>query len=230
MSLSSPCSGARPYCSTKRWISSNPAMMRSSRGERPPRASGWAKSSSSARSSSRSRSLIATLILEVNEGSGAFGHPLFPSVRRTDGGEPAALLFEFDGADSQFLRFLRCQNGAFGGNRRRDLLQTVLAHRFGEDGVGFAERIDAVDKVNIQFAHVHRKPAHAVNQRGVGARFSIAAATAKRNLFGLLGQVESGDGVLTHGLPIFLVEFGIFVFDDLAHADLCQLLRHKLFV
>src|ERR1700738_4321599 len=149
MSLSSPYWGARPYCSTKRWISSNPAMMRSSRGERPPCASGWAKSSSSARRSSRSRSLIATLILEANEGSGAFGPPLFPSVRRTDGREPAAFLFEFNGPDSQFLRILRRQAGPFGGNRRRDLLQAVLAHRLGEDGVGFAERIDAVDKINI---------------------------------------------------------------------------------
>src|SRR5712664_2507663 len=219
MSRSSPCSGALPCCSTKRWISSKPAMMRSSRGERPPRASGWAKSSSSARSSSRSRSLIATLILEANECSGTFGHPLFPSVRRTDGGEPAAFLFESYGPDSQFLRFLRCQAGAFGCNGRCDLLQAVLAHRFGEDGVGFAERIDAIDKVNIQFAHVHRKPAHAVNQRGVGARLSIA--TAKRNLFGLLSQVESGDGVLAHCLLIFLVEFGILALDDLAHADLC---------
>src|ERR1700682_1369588 len=144
MSRSSPCCGGRPCCSTKRWISSNPAMMRSSRGGRPPRASGWAKSSSAARSWSRSRSLITALILEANEGGGAFGHPLFPGVRRTDGGEPAAFLFEFDGPDSQFLRFLRRQAGAFGGNRRRDLLQAVLAHRLGEDGVGFAERSDAV--------------------------------------------------------------------------------------
>src|SRR5216684_8747900 len=157
MSLSSPCCGARPYCSTKRWISSNPAMMRSSRGDRPPRPSGRAKSSSSVRSSSRSRSLIAALILEANEGRGPFGHPLFPSVRRTDGGEPAAFLFEFNGPYGEFLRFLWRQAGAFGGNRRRDLLQAVLAHRLGEDGVGFAERIDPVDKINIQFAHIHRK-------------------------------------------------------------------------
>src|SRR5258707_15806534 len=132
-------------------------MMRSSRGGRPPRASGWAKSSSSARNSSRSRSLITALILEANEGSGTFGHPLFPSVRRTDGGEPAAFLFEFDCPHSEFLRFFRRQIGAFGGNRRRDLLQAVLTHRLGEDGVGFAERIDAVDKVDIQFAHIHSK-------------------------------------------------------------------------
>src|SRR5258707_7429235 len=125
-------------------------MMRSSRGGRPPRASGWAKSSSSARNSSRSRSLITALILEANEGGGPFGHPLFPSVRRTDGGEPAAFLFEFDGPDSQFLRFLRSQAGAFGGNRRRDLLQAVLAHRLREDCVGFAARIDTVDQIHIQ--------------------------------------------------------------------------------
>src|SRR5260221_11733123 len=97
-------------------------MMRSSRGGRPPRASGWAKSSSSARRSSRSRSLIAALILEANEGGGTFRHPLFPSVRRTDGGEAAAIFFEFHGPDRQFLRFLQCQAGAFTGNRIRDFI------------------------------------------------------------------------------------------------------------
>src|SRR5712664_2334004 len=142
MSRSSPCCGVRPCFSTKRWISSNSAIMRSSRGERPPFFSGCAKSSSSERSSSRSRSLIASLILEANKGCCALGHPLLPGIRRADRGESPPLLFEFDGADSESLGFVRRQARALGGNRRRHLLKAVLAHCLGEDGVGFAERID----------------------------------------------------------------------------------------
>ena len=36
--------------------------------------------------------------------------------------------------------------------------------------------------------------------------------------------------MLAHGLLVFLVKFGIFVLDDLAHADLRQLLGHQLLV
>ena len=53
---------------------------------------------------------------------------------------------------------------------------------------------------------------------------------AERKLLGLLCQIEGGDGVLAHGLLIFLVKFGIFVLDDLAHADLGQFLGHQLLV
>src|SRR6266849_6233769 len=141
MSRSSPCSGARPCFSTKRWISSNPAMMRSSRAERPPLFSGWAKASSSSRSSSRSMSLIAPLVLEADKGGCAFGHPPLPGILRVDRGEPSPLLLEFDGADGEFLGFLRRQACALSGNRRRHLFQAVLVHCLGEDRIGFTERI-----------------------------------------------------------------------------------------
>ena len=57
-----------------------------------------------------------------------------------------------------------------------------------------------------------------------------SAAAAKRNLLGLLCQIERGDGVLAHGLLVFLVKLRIFVLDDLAHANLRQLLGHQFLV
>ena len=51
-----------------------------------------------------------------------------------------------------------------------------------------------------------------------------------RKLLGLLRQVERGDGVLAHGLLIFLVKLGVLVLDDLAHADLGQFLGHQFLV
>ena len=51
-----------------------------------------------------------------------------------------------------------------------------------------------------------------------------------RDFLGLLREVQGGDGVLAHGLLILLVEFGIFVLDDLAHANLGQFLGHQLLV
>ena len=85
------------------------------------------------------------------------------------------------------LRLLRRQAGALGGDRRRDLLQALLAHGLGEDRVGLAERIDAVDQVDVQFAHVHGKLAHAVDEGGVGARL-VAVRAAQRDLLGLSGS------------------------------------------
>jgi hypothetical protein len=49
-------------------------------------------------------------------------------------------------------------------------------------------------------------------------------------LLGLLRQIEGGDGVLPHRLLVLLIKFGIFVLDDLAHAELRQLLGHQLLV
>src|SRR5690606_23960391 len=162
-------SGARPCVSAKRWISSKPAMMRSSRGLRPPFLSCGAKSASSAASSSRSRSLIAPLFLESHEGGRAFSHAPLPCVLLGDSWKPATFLLEPGRANGQFARLVWRQAGAFGGNRRGDLFQAVLAHGLGEDGIGFAERIDPVDQVDVEFAHVHCEFAHAVDQGGVGA-------------------------------------------------------------
>ena len=55
----------------------------------------------------------------------------------------------------------------------------------------------------------------------------VAARRRQGDLLGLLREVQGGDGVLAHGLLILLVQFGILVLDDLAHAELGQLLRHQ---
>src|SRR5262245_61999259 len=125
-------------------------MMRSSRGGRPPFFSGGANSLSSSRSSSRSGSLIAALILEPYKCGCTLGHTFFPRIGRIERREPPAFLLELDGAYGKLLRVLRRQARALGGNRRRDLFKAFLAHRLGEDGIGLAERVDPVDKINIQ--------------------------------------------------------------------------------
>src|SRR5271165_7332657 len=189
MSRSSPCCGARPCFWTNRWMSSNPAMMRSSRGGRPPDFSGGANSSSSALSSSRSTSLIATLFLEAHEGCGALGHPLFPSVGGCDRGNPVSLPLEANGAHRKLLGFFRRQARPLGGDRGRDLFEAFLAHRLGENRVCLAERIDPVDEIDVEVAHVHRIFAHAVDESGVGALLLAASApTAVGYLLRLLGE------------------------------------------
>src|ERR1035437_8904762 len=142
--------------------------MRSSRGERPPFSFGSAKSSSSERSSSRSMSLITTLILVADKGGSALGHPPFPGILRCKRGEPSPFFLEPEGTHSKLLRFLRCQARSLGSDRRRDLFQAVLAHGLCEDRIGFAERVDTVDQVDVEFAHIHCKPAHAIDQCSIG--------------------------------------------------------------
>src|ERR1019366_5493660 len=230
MSRSSPCCGARSCFSTNRCISSNPAMKRSSRGERPPFFSGSAKSSSSSRSLSRSKSLIATLILVADKRGGAFCHPFFPSVLRGERGEPTSFLLEPEGAHSKLLRFFRGQARTFGGYRCSDLFQALFAHCLCENRIGFAERIDTVDQVDVEFAHIHRKPAHAVDQSGVNGLLGVVPPSADRKLLRLLCQIEGRNGVLAHGLMVFLVKLRIFLLDDLAHAHLRQLLGHQFLV
>jgi len=43
-------------------------------------------------------------------------------------------------------------------------------------------------------------------------------------------QIEGGNGALAHGLMVFLVKLRIFVLDDLAHAQLRQLLGHEFLI
>src|SRR5450759_1967115 len=162
-------------------------MMRSSRGERPPFLSGCAKSASSERSSSRSMSLIATLILVADKGGGAFGHPPFPGILRSERREPSPFLLELEGTHSKLFRFLRRQTRAIGNDGCSHLFQAILAHGFCEDSVGFAERVDTVNQVDVEFAYIHGKPAHAVDQGRVGGLLGVVPA-AERKLLGLLCQ------------------------------------------
>src|ERR1035441_77113 len=230
MSRSSPCCGTRPCFSTNRWISSKPAMMRSTRGEGPPFLSGSANSSSSERNRSRSMSLITTLIFVTYKGCGTFGHPSFPSILRVERWEPSPFLLKSDGPHGKLLRLLRRQARPLGGNRRCDLFQATFAHRFREDRIGFPERVDTVDQVDVEFTYIHREPPHAVDEGGVGSLLGVALTTADGNLLGLLCQIEGGNRVLAHGLMIFFVKFRVLVLDDLAHADLRQFLGHQLLI
>ena len=111
-----------------------------------------------------------------------------------------------------------------------DLLQALLAHGLGEDGVGFAEGVDPVDQVDVQIAHVHGELADALDERGVRVLLALALGSPQGDLLGLLREVEGGDGVLAHRFLILFVQFGVLVLDDLAHADLGQLLRHQLLI
>src|SRR3546814_17868930 len=98
------------------------------------------------------------------------------------------------------------------------------------DLIGFLKRIDPVDQVNVEFAHVHREFANAVDQRSVDARPVAGTVIAKGNLLCLLGEIEGRYGVLTHGLLILLVKFRIFVLYDFAQAELGQFLGNKLLI
>src|SRR3546814_20316918 len=90
--------------------------------------------------------------------------------------------------------------------------------------------MDPVDQVNVEFAHVHREFANAVDQRRVDARPVAGTVIAKGNLLCLLGEIEGRYGVLTHGLLILLVKFRIFVLYDFAQAELGQFLGNKLLI
>src|SRR3546814_17063554 len=58
----------------------------------------------------------------------------------------------------------------------------------------------------------------------------IGLRATESDFLGLLGQIQGGDGMLADGLLILLVEFGVFILDDLAQANLGQFLGHTLVV
>src|SRR3546814_10584057 len=80
---------------------------------------------------------------------------------------PPAFLLELDCPDGKLLGFFRAKAGAAGGYGGGDLFQAFLAHGLGENGIGFLKGIDPVDQVDVEFAHVHREFANAVDQRRV---------------------------------------------------------------
>src|SRR5581483_1644245 len=232
ISRPSPCCGARPCSSTKRWISSTPAMIRSSRAARPDFCSGSA-STPSAASSASSSSVNPLGTRRLRPHAGEEGNPLCHAfLPRVGGGnrrQTAALLLEFQPTLGQFARLLNRQVDALCADHGVDLSEAFLAHGLGEDRIGLSEWIDAVDQIDVQFAHIHDEPADTIDEGGIRALFAVAFASG-RNLLGPLGQVERGDGVLPHRLLVLFVQFGVFVLDDLPHAELGQLLGHQLLV
>jgi hypothetical protein len=75
-------------------------------------------------------------------------------------------------------------------------------------------------------SNVHSEFADALDERRI--RDLLAIASARGDLFGLLGEVKGRNGVLAHGFLILLVELRVLVLNNLAHAELGQLLRHEL--
>src|SRR5208337_1838894 len=172
MSRSSPCMGGRPCSLAKLRMSSKPAMTRSSFGERPPLCLLSTATPSASSSSSSFISSTVGLGSAAREERDAFRHALFPGVLRGDRGNASAFLLEFQGALRQFARFLDRHAHLAGCDDRGDLLERLLAYRFRQNRVGGLERVDAVDEVDVEVAHVHDVSADAVDERGIALIFA----------------------------------------------------------
>src|SRR3546814_1762065 len=96
--------------------------------------------------------------------------------------KPSAFFLELHRTQGKLLCLFGGEAGTPRGNGSGNLFQAVLAHGLGEDGIGFLQRIDPVDQVNVEFAHVHREFANAVAQRSVDARPVAGTVIAKGNL------------------------------------------------
>ena len=96
------------------------------------------------------------------------------SAEVKDGKRPP-LLLEPERAPCEVARFLERELDLFRGDYVCDLLQALFTHRLCQDGVSLFEGIDPVDQIDVEVAHIHRKPADTVDQRGAAAlvRFGI---------------------------------------------------------
>src|ERR1017187_4192225 len=192
-------------------------MTLSSTAERPRAFSGSAYTSSSSLRSSRLKSDITPLILEAHEGNRAFRHLAFPWVLRCERWEPIVFLLKSRGTLGKLKRLLGRQCSPLGRDCRCNMPQAFLAHGLSQDSVSLSERIDAVNQVNIEFANIHRKPSHTLNQCRVHPRLVAIAPGA---LLRLLGEIERGNSVLANCLLVFSVKLGILVLDNLPHTHL----------
>src|SRR5687767_2022533 len=94
-----------------------------------------------------------------------------------------------------------------GDSNKSDLggvLQTNNIHiAVASAGIGFTKRIDAVDQVNVQLAHIHCKLPNAINECRVGRLFAVdGARIAGRNLLRLLHDIECSNRMLAHSFLI----------------------------
>src|SRR5271165_2732628 len=126
MSRASPCIGGRPCSLAKFRMSSNPAMTRSSFGERPPLR--LASTVTPSASSSSSSSISATIGLSGPlQECDAFRHPSLPCVLRSDQRQASALLLELQGAFRQVARLFDRHRDLPPRNDLVDLSQRLLA-------------------------------------------------------------------------------------------------------
>jgi DNA helicase-2/ATP-dependent DNA helicase PcrA len=131
------------------------------------------------------------------------------------------------GALGQFLRligrYLAVPPRDGGGN----LLQHLLVHGLGQNGVGRAEGGHPVDKINAQFPHVHGELPHAIDEGSITRHLLILII---RGLRGLLGDVQCRYRLLAYGLLVGLTQLRVSVADDLTHARLGKFLWHDILV
>jgi hypothetical protein len=135
-------------------------------------AAGLAGSVSTPSSSSRSRSssvidlaiffLPALRCRKATPSAIRFSHG---SAAVMEGMRPFSLL-KHQSAFGQITRFIKRQGRPLGGDDRRNLFKPLFRHGLGKDRVGLAERVDAVDQVDVQLAHIHRKPWPAAQSSG----------------------------------------------------------------
>lgn len=78
-------------------------------------------------------------------------------------------LFEPKRAFGQLARVLQRKINTLGRYYSSDLFQAFLAHGFGKNGVGFTERINAVNQIDIEVTDVHGEFADAIYERGIPA-------------------------------------------------------------
>ena len=82
------------------------------------------------------------------------------------------------------------------------MLEAFLAHGLGQDSIGLSERVDPIDKVDVELPHIHRKLTHPVDQGGIAIHL-YALPAYQRDFLGLLGQVQRSDSMLADGFLVF---------------------------
>ena len=149
--------------------------------------------------------------------------------------QPAAFLLEPQGPPREVPGLVGCDPDLLRRDHGGHLPQALFVHRLRKDRVGLAERIDAVDQVDVEIAHIHDEPPHTVDQ-GRTSRYpsSSSPSPSSRSFQGdplrFLRQVQRGDRVLADRFLVPFVELGELLLDDLSHPHLGQLLGQKLLV
>src|SRR5829696_3588358 len=155
-------------------------MIRSSRGVRLESFFASTSTPSSSRSASSSSVNLATrsLSLHAGEEGHTLGHALLPGIWRRDRRQPTALLLEFQGSLGEVPCLLDCEVDALGGDYGGNLLQALLAHGLGENGISLAERIDAINQVDVEVSYAQRKFADAIDEGSVQAFLAVVPGSA----------------------------------------------------
>src|SRR3990167_11066966 len=146
-------------------MSSKPAITRASRGVRElfDLDSGDAPSAAGSSSSLSSSVTILILFPEALQRRDAFRHALFPGILRRQRRRPPALLLELKSPYGKLTRLFVCKLHTPCGDPLRNRAQALLVHGLRKNVVGRFKRVDAVDQVDFQIAHVHREFADAVH-------------------------------------------------------------------